>query len=742
LAQIQRASAAIQIAVGKSMRHDCGREGSLLKRTVIVAGVLAFMLNHAWAAAENPAFIRTGADGQSWTVGNELVQRALRFSPGHGLFTDSWKHRLTGTDFMRQPFTAAPNTEPHPGNEFSFDVGGQKVRGNTEKAPADFEFVRSQIDDTNAGGRVLRIVLRAKAFPLEVSVWYAVYPGHPAIRKWLSVTNGSSQSIVLSHMAMEDVELRAAAPVDQEVLGYYGVHPREIFFTGRAEDCAVIQRNARTHEGFAILNEVPGWMKRTDLLNWGQGISVMYDTDIFPFERKVRPGETFATAKSSIVFFAEGRGLADPHWVIPSYVSQVMLRKGASFKSPWFGNTWEPFFQDYDQAAVNSIIPAAAGMGLDVYTLDTGWSENYADNQVNPVKFPNGVQAIRHDMESRGMRLGMWVPLVVVSPDSTVYKQHPEWAIRDYLGVEKSSTFPGPHDRVMCLASPYRQVAADRINALIETYNLGYVKIDLTTVFNAYGEAPGCHAKGHYHDDWAQSLEGIYEGIQFVTDEIYRKHPDVLLDLTFELWGQKHIIDYGLLAAGDLDWMSNVDDQSPANAGPLQARALLYHRGLAIPVETMLIGNLRATTPSIQERFATAIGSAPVLLGDLRKLTPEQVSWYSQKINWFKKLRQEIPIYEGFFPLGSWMQPNSNAWDGYARLSRAGEGILVLFKNQSAADHAQVALQAYPEGTFSMHSVLTGKALPQVGADAVRRGIDIPFERAESLEILEIRKVK
>jgi alpha-galactosidase len=99
--------------------------------------------------------------------------------------------------------------------------------------------------------------------------------------------------------------------------------------------------------------------------------------------------------------------------------------------------------------------------------------------------------------------------------------------------------------------------------------------------------------------------------------------------------------------------MSNVNDQSPYAASPLQARMLLYQRGMAIPAETMLIGNLRATTPEIEDRFATAIGSAPVLLGDLRKLTPGQVHWYRKNIDWFKKVRQEIPMNEGFFPIGA-----------------------------------------------------------------------------------------
>ena len=53
---------------------------------------------------------------------------------------------------------------------------------------------------------------------------------------------------------------------------------------------------------------------------------------------------------------------------------------------------------------------------------------------------------------------------------------------------------------------------------------------------------------------------------------------------------------------------------------------------MAIPVETMLIGNLRAPTPTLEEHFATVIGSAPLFLGDLRKLTSEQVTWLAEKI--------------------------------------------------------------------------------------------------------------
>jgi alpha-galactosidase len=212
----------------------------------------------------------------------------------------------------------------------------------------------------------------------------------------------------------------------------------------------------------------------------------------------------------------------------------------------------------------------------------------------------------------------------------------------------------------------------------------------------------------------------------------------VLLDLTFELWGQKHLIDAGLLAAGDLDWMSNVDDNQPDSAGPLQARTLLYQRAISMPVESMLIGNIHGELPSIEESFATEIGSAPVLLGDLRNLSATDQQWYHDRITWFKKLRAANKISESFFPLGSWMQPTSTAWDGFARLAHSGNGVIVIFRNKSKAAAANVQLPLIPEGAFRLHSVITGQDLGVYTRSDWSHGVAIQFLGASQVEIVEV----
>jgi alpha-galactosidase len=688
-------------------------------------------------AFREPSYVRTETSGEatSWSIGNGLLERTLQYSPAHGLFTETFRHKLSGTDFLIRSQPGIP-----PSAEFMLRADADSLLGAGNGPQTDFTLAGSRIQDVSPSGKLLEVRLKGRKRLLDISVLYAVYSGHLVVRKWMAITNREDHPIRLSHLAFESLNLQSAPSDEQTLRVYYGVQPREIFYTGRAEDTAIVQINSRTGEGLIVMNEAPGWMKRTEMNGWGKNIQVMCDTDLFPFERTLKPGATFTSARCGLAFFIEGRGMADPRWSIPTYTSQVLMKKGPGYQPLWFYNTWEPFFQNYDEQIVLESIPVASKMGLEVFTLDTGWGRSYADNEVDSQKFPHGFASIRAALENHGMRMGLWEPLAVVSSDSTVYREHPEWVIKDLDGNERTATFPGKSDRVMCLDSPYRDSAAKRIQALIREYNLAYAKIDLTTVFNAYGEAPGCYSKDHYHRNWAESLEGIYEGIQYVTDQIYQEHPDVLLDLTFELWGQKHVIDYGLLAAGDLDWMSNVDDATETSAGPRQARTLLYQRSLAIPVESMLIGNLRATTPSLEERFATAIGSAPLLLGDLRQLSPSQVQWYAEKIAWFKELRRRVPLNEGFFPLGDWLQPKCTTWDGFARLSRRGEGLMVIFKNESEVREASVRIPSYPDGRFNVRSVMTGDAIGSFSGEEFRKGVVVALPAEHAVQIVEIRK--
>jgi len=695
---------------------------------IVFAVLLATQLG---AAGADSAYVRAQTDRGPWAVGNALIERQVAFDSRTGLSTVSWLHKVTGTDFTKR---AAAGRQL--GDEFSFQAGNDSFTGRS-----GFELAEAEVL-TLDGGKALKLRLTHPKALLEVSVFYAVYDEHPAIRKWIAVRNNGAHPVVLRRLCFESVSAGAGVPAELQLFAGYGTVPREIFFTGRVSDTALVSKNSRTGEGLVVLNEAPGYLKRTEMGGWGWNdhIQVMYDTDLFPFERTLDPGETFQSARSSVAFFADGRGFADARWVVPTYASRVLMRRGRSFQPPWLYNTWEPFERNIDETTSADLIRVAGRMGLDIFTIDDGWQAEYGDNRENRKNFPGGLTKIGALLKEQNMGLGLWVPLAAISTEAPDYKQHPEWLCRDRLGHPKFTGTMAGQQAVMCLGSGYREAAARRLLDLIERYHPAYLKVDLTTVFNAYGEEPGCNASGHLHKSWAESLERIYEGLQYVGERLYREHPEVLVDYTFELWGEKHLIDHALLGVADLDWLSNIADAQPDDAGPRQARTLLYHRALAIPAETMLLGNLHAGTPPIEDRFGVAVGSGPLLVGDLRKLNLEQQDWYASRVRWFKNLRRQASLNDSFFPLGEWAQTGVKSWDGFARLSREGDGIVVIFRNDSRATQVILQIPAPPDAVYQARSVMNGHALGTVTASVLASGFAVPLDTGTRTDVIELRR--
>jgi len=132
------------------------------------------------------------------------------------------------------------------------------------------------------------------------------------------------------------------------------------------------------------------------------------------------PGEMFRSAASSIAFFVDGQGFADPRRVVPSYASRVLMRRGQSFQPAWLYNTWEPFQRRIDEATSAELIGVAGHMGMDIFTIDDGWQAEYGDNRENLKNFPGDLARIRALLEEQRMGLGLWVPLAAISTQALI----------------------------------------------------------------------------------------------------------------------------------------------------------------------------------------------------------------------------------------------------------------------------------------------------------------------------------
>lgn len=671
-----------------------------------------------------------------WTLDNGLVSREISFDAKAGFVTGHWRNLQSKKEFI-DPELASFNDYCH---EFRFVANGRSYTGTGEA----FSLIHADESTDSSGGHNLDLTLASSDGDVTVTLHYIQPAQSTAIRQFLTIRNNLKQTITLSHVSIACEQLEPAKPVNLLAYGGYGEDPQEMFFTGRTDDVAILLEDAISGEGVAAMSEVPGILKRTEVgvigkwHQWEPGVQVMYDTDLFPFERSLGPGEQFNTAAVSFLLYRRGTS-QDPHWLIPQYVLRNIARSTPSGAPRWMYNSWEPWGGKIASAELARVEQAVAESGFGIFVIDDGWQQKRGDNATDPVRFSDGLTPETEVAKKTGMQLGLWFPMADVNQDSPVYQQHPEWACRDKDG--KIRHMAGLVQ--MNMASPYQYEAVERLSQAIRQYDLKYVKLDLTTAFNTYGEEPGCYGPGgesQISSADRESIPRIYEALEYVATQLHSRFPDLLIDYTFELWGDKHLIDYGLLREADLDWISNVADRIPTDAGPRAARMLLYRSGMAIPAETMLIGNMQGEAGSWQVRAATEMGSYPLMLGDFSKISPEDRAHYADWIARFRALRARVPLNESFFPLGSWRQPRGNQWDGFARLSAAGEGVIVLFRNDSENASAHLQIPGFPDGSITAHSWTTNEEFSWTGEE-LRRGRDIPLGEKEVI-VLELSRNK
>ena len=138
---------------------------------------------------------------KTWTIGNDRIRRTVAFHPETGLLTEQLTDLSTRADFI-----ALAKINRGMAQEFSFLCNGHQCEG----ANSEFELLNSG-ESPLPHGKSLTIHLRHKNLPLEVSVIYSVYDGHPAIRKHLVLRNtGARHHFIFRIFALRPSEFRSA----------------------------------------------------------------------------------------------------------------------------------------------------------------------------------------------------------------------------------------------------------------------------------------------------------------------------------------------------------------------------------------------------------------------------------------------------------------------------------------------------------------------------------------------------
>ena len=150
---------------------------------------------------------------------------------------------------------------------------------------------------------------------------------------------------------------------------------------------------------------------------------------------KVKGGENF-TSPQALLCYSE-RGLGELSREYADFIREkIMLPKFAFAPRPIVINNWEATYFNFNNEKVCALIDEAAKLGADTFVLDDGWfgkrdsdSSGLGDWFVNEKKLVGGLTKVVERCKRNGLKFGLWFEPEMVSPDSDLYRAHPDWAI-------------------------------------------------------------------------------------------------------------------------------------------------------------------------------------------------------------------------------------------------------------------------------------------------------------------------
>jgi len=677
-------------------------------------------------------------------IENDLIQRKMLWT-GERLEGVSYRLTATGREFMRKK---SP--------EFSVMINDSVYTGLSRWT--DFQ-VRDTLDPTGGHGKIITLSQDKKGFAVEIAA--LVYPHLPVVYKTLRVINTGKSDLKVEALDVEN--FRADIPSDSWIMKHYARDKTRWRYTGNWDDPLVIVHNPMGMNGIAIGNMALSVTKRTSVFNnaWpmpdGTTIAagLTHPDQDCNFRRWLRSGETYTSpGVFTAIYENSANGSETLNLTVPDFIRRhADMRIERLPKKPMFVyNTWVPFGRNINDSTVYELARAAADCGVEEFVIDDGWQigpgngdwtgtlPREGDWSVDPVKFPNGLRPVFDYIKSLGMKPGLWLSLAW----SNTSEEHPEWFVRDRNGQLANLHTESGQSKTACMATDWYDYIKAVILKLVSEHGLGYVKLDLAIVTSAYvydNSRTGCYATDHpLHRDHEESFEVIYRRCMSLFDDLHREAPDLFIDCTFETAGKLQLMDYGIAKHAEGNWLSNVGQQTPV--GPLRVRNLAWGRTPALPATSLVIGNLRMDAEYHRLGFKSLAGSLPIMLGDPRKLTPEERQWYKTQSGWLKELEKRHGIMSFRQDLPGFGEPTEDCWDGFCRINtETGSGGLVGIFRHGAKEEIRTVTVPWlnPQKIYTISSI-SKEIVVMTGKELAEKGFSITIPELYGGELFEINE--
>ena len=201
----------------------------------------------------------------------------------------------------------------------------------------------------------------------------------------------------------------------------------------------------------------------------------------FDFSWLLEPGECFCTPEAVLAYSDEGySGMSRQFHDI--YRESLIPKRFVKKPRPVVINNWEGTRFLFTSDKLKDIVSKVAGTGIDTFVLDDGWfgkrddaTSGLGDWFVNESKMGGPLKEIIDHTHKCGLRFGLWFEPEMVNRDSDLFRAHPEWVLQ----TPDEPALEGRNQLYLDLTrEDVRTYIADRINAVIRSHEIDYVKWD------------------------------------------------------------------------------------------------------------------------------------------------------------------------------------------------------------------------------------------------------------------------
>lgn len=524
-------------------------------------------------------------------------------------------------------------------------------------------------------GEKLIIKLVDEDHQLELYLTYIIFPHVDAIVRQVKIENYGEQAINVDNLQSSVLSLPKA---DYDFLQLSGAWTKERHIKKRPLTQGITEveslRGASSHQENPFIALVDknvtndsGEIYASNLIYSGNFISqVQVDewdtarlmTGINPqqFCWKLENGQSFTTPQAVMFYTNSGyNGLMKQTHNFTSY--HIVDSKWKNKKRPIVINNWEATYFDFDEGKLLKLAKQAKDLGMECFVLDDGWFGQRDNDRsslgnwtVDMHKFPKGLGHFSDKLHDMGMQFGLWFEPEMVSPDTELFKNHPDWVVRH--PYRRISVGRGQY--VLDFANPeaveniYQQMAK-----ILSNVKIDYIKWDMNrNITEAYSPYLKKHnlPQGEFFHRYIQGVYHLYA-------KLLTHFPDLLIEGCASGGGR---FDLGILFYSPQIWPSD-DSDSAERLDIMQGTLLAY------PLSTF--SNHVSAVPNDQVKRVTSLEFRQNVacfgpLGyelDLNKLSNLEKEKIKQEIKWYKQNR-DLLVNGKFSELISLNESNTYAW--------------------------------------------------------------------------------